>query len=402
MALASNRLWRIRDGEFDTPMLTLADFEESDSIMGSPAITRLLSPADQDEEFYLAQLCIGLAQLCTQVCGILDLHFSILPESTSPLQSNDETGNTSPLFYAKLQAPPMDRVYALDQNLHAWFHSRPQSCVYEPVGSKSRIIYNAFVNLVYLAMVSTLYRPLLRRNLLVDFVEYRMLAQRRVQMTTTELARISRDLHGLQLARLAPFAAAMFVMPAVIICSGQLRSSDKPDPRPIFDSIMSCLAVMNDIREGYAPTDMVVTYCLDIMRRSNILAQIDKVSGRVTGLSYGDAVHKSNTPLPSIEDHGRPGDGSDVSGNSVLAGPNSLETGLESGQEHQAGTPNRPHPESEQASRGGGLPQPFGSELYFQTGDADAHNPFNMPFSWDLLPSVDDDWLAVFEADVGP
>ena len=399
LALALNRPWRIRDGEYDTPMLTLADFEVSEAVADNPETTRENPVADGKEEVKLAQMCIAMAQLCTKIGDILTLHFSILPEEDSPLQSNDGTGNTSTLLFAKTQANRIDRVLACDQKLQAWFQSRPSSCVYSPAGSSSCVVHGAFLNLVFFSIVSALHRPLLRPNVLADFVEYRMLSQRRVQNAATEITKISRDLHSHGLARCLPAAAAMFQLPAIIILLRELRSPNNREPREIFTSILSCINVVDDIRELHVGADLAMFFSFDLLRRSNIVPQIDKDSKRVIGLCYGSDVHTSNCPLPDGGTCTVSEENSNMS-RPPFDGGSYTEICVGNVLDHQPFAPNSSYPESQRITYDADLPQQFNSEMHSPTGEADADNSSNMLINWNLLPSSDDWWLEPFQPDV--
>lgn len=117
LALAMNRPWRIRDGEFDTPMLSLDDFEISEATLDTLEVKTHSFVADAKEQANLAQMCIAMAQLCTKVGDILILHFSILPEENTSVQLNDATGLTSTLLFAKTQVSQIDQIQACDRDL---------------------------------------------------------------------------------------------------------------------------------------------------------------------------------------------------------------------------------------------------------------------------------------------
>ena len=118
-ALASNRPWRIRDEEFDTPMLTLDDFDIDESeARYSQNDHCSMCRADKEEEMRLAQLSIGLAELCIQVGDILSIHFSVLPEedASPPTQPPDETGLTTTLFFPGLTSRNLTKYWRAIEN----------------------------------------------------------------------------------------------------------------------------------------------------------------------------------------------------------------------------------------------------------------------------------------------
>jgi hypothetical protein len=278
-----NRPWRIRDEDFDTPMLTLADFD-LDVDQGD---------ADRQDATSLAQVTVSLAQLCTQISDLLDIHFSTLPEegSSPPSHPPDGTGHTTTLYFAKSQIKQIDGVVACDRKLQSWFKNRPLACIYSPNGSSSLILNRAFVNLVFFSLVSALHRPLLRANFLGDFVEYQMLSERRVREAALETCRMSAHLHELGLGQFYPGAGALLQVPAVIFFLRELRS---PNARPcgeILSSIQACIDIVEDVKERHIGAQIGLIIALGLLRRSNVAVQTDPRTGRVVKLTHLGSNH---------------------------------------------------------------------------------------------------------------
>ena len=394
-ALVLNRPWRIRDGEYDTPMLTLADFEINEAPSDDLEMTTHSPVEGGMEEVKLAQVNIAMAQLCTMIGDVLNLHFSILPEEDASLQSNDGTGNTSTLLFARRQANQIDRVQAYDQKLQAWSRDRPSSCVYSPTGSSSSIVHVAFLNHVFFSIVSALHRPLLRPNALADFVEYQMLSQRRVQNAAIEITKMSRDLHSHGLARYLPAAAAFFQLPAIIIFLRELRSPNNQEPRDIFDSILSCINVVDDIMELHVGADLAMSFSLDLLKRSDILPRTDQDSKRIIGLCYGSHMHRSNDPSPNCGTCYVSEENSNIS-RPLFHGGSDTENALG----RQIFAPNPSDPGSRSFIFDAGLPPPFNSEMHFPTSEENPDNFSNMLINWKLMPSMDDWYLGTFQPDL--
>jgi hypothetical protein len=283
LALAMNRPWRIRDEDFDTPMLTLADFD-LDVDQGD---------ADRQDATSLAHVTVSLAQLCTQISDLLDIHFSTLPEegSSPPSHPPDGTGHTTTLYFAKSQIKHIDGVVACDRKLQSWFKNRPLACIYSPNGSSSLVLNRAFVNLVFFSLVSALHRPLLRANFLGDFVEYQMLSERRVREAALETCRMSAHLHELGLGQFYPGAGALLQVPAVIFFLRELRS---PNARPcgeILSSIQACIDIVEDVKERHIGAQIGLIIALGLLRRSNVAVQTDPRTGRVVKLTHPGSNH---------------------------------------------------------------------------------------------------------------
>ena len=306
LALAMNRPWRIRDEDFDIPMLTLADFDidvGEGQHQSPPDSERPPLNADQQDATSLAQVTISLAQLCTQISDILSIQFSMLPEEGSALPSHppDPTGLTTTLFFAKSQVKQINGIVACDQRLQSWFNNRPLACIYSPNGSNSLVLNRAFVNLVYFSLVSALHRPLLCANFLGDFVEYQMLSERRVQNAALETSRMSGDLHKLGLGQFYSGAAALLQVPAVIFFLRELQSPNARPSGEILSSIQACIDAVEDVKERQIGAQIGLFIALGLLRRSNLAVQTDPRTGRVVKLSHSGNMAALNHSLNNLE-----------------------------------------------------------------------------------------------------
>lgn len=385
-----NRPLRIRDEEFDTPMLTMDDFETDiygsapvEAVDGSPV------PVDTATAEEHARMSISLAKLCTGIGEILHLHYSMLPEEGAPSTLHDQTGHTSTLFFARNGVRQVESIHRCDQRLQEWFRDRPSTCVYSTVGQRSFVFHRAFLNLVYFSMVSTLHRPLLRPSALGDFAEYRMLSERRVQNAALEVCRMSHDMRTLGLARFYPGAGSLLQLPAVIILLRELRSPHGRRAEEVFPSILSCINVVEDIRERQIGGQIAMFLGYDLLRRANIAVQWDKQTSRAVGLCYRDGI--SLSPSSCLQRNGPHGATKvDLLQASAAGEATSASSGLEVGPEQQTFTLECDHavggPQNERS-----IPQPGVREGLYPAADADFDAIFGGFANWNTL-SISDDW----------
>ena len=397
LALAMNRPWRIRDEDFDTPMLTLADFEIGESEKHHPETAEGLPvTANREEDVKLAQMSINLAHLCTWIGDILDIHFSILPEETAPLpsRSQDTTGLTSTLLFARSQVMQFDRIMACDRKLQVWYQNRPSTCIYSPVGSNACVVNGAFLNLVFFSMVSALHRPLLRSSMLVDFVEYRMWSQRKVQNAAMETSRMSRDLHQLGLGRFYPGAGALLQLPAILVFLRELRTPSSRRPNEIFSSILPCINVVEDVKERHIGARIAMCLGVDLLQKSNIVLHIDNDTKRIIGLCHRNSMPAPDPPLQNDEAHKAAGE--NLTPRKSTDGPvtkNDAENILE-----QSFLATDSAYLSQEGTQDSIILQRSDLEIQFPAGEGDPENPVSSlnPFSslvdWDPLQFADYLW----------
>ncbi|CAH0035510.1 unnamed protein product [Clonostachys rhizophaga] len=168
LCLAVRRPPRIRDGEFDVPMLTIDDFENSlqrptDEVLkllGESGLTTL----DADGRKGVALICVELAKLCICIGHVLTTQYSILGSPFGGSQSFTQTA-TVPQFSEK-QALDLAKC---EGELEDWLRNRQTICQYSPPmrGSTAsnnccdRItrLHQALLHMIYLNTIGALHRP---------------------------------------------------------------------------------------------------------------------------------------------------------------------------------------------------------------------------------------------------
>ncbi len=300
LALAMSRPLRIRESEFNTPMLTLDDFDLGDYAAGQlndPVLTT-------DCQTALAELCIEMARLCMEIGAVVDLHFSLLPSNDQMQATKDHTGRTTTILFPKFDAGKLKSVLFHDQKLRDWFDSRCPSAMFQsPVPTDNRSsssalsVHQAFLHICFCSAMSALHRPLVdrRSNSANDagFSEYRTLSVMRIEEAGIEMAAMNRGLHDLDLAGFLPPTAATLELPIIITHVKRLQKSSRVVLQSL-ESIFYCLKVLEKIQELYIGVDMVMAFVMDILRRGDIVLETGS-NGEMTTLGYqGDSYSITN------------------------------------------------------------------------------------------------------------
>ncbi|KAK7215967.1 hypothetical protein V2G26_003970 [Clonostachys chloroleuca] len=168
LCLTVRRPPRIRDEEFDVPMLTIDDFENSlqrptDEVLkllGESGLTML----DAEGRKGVALICVELAKLCICIGHVLTTLYSILGSPVGGSQSFTQTA-TVPQFSEK-QAIDLAKC---EDELEDWLRNRQMICQYSPPmrGSTTsnnwcdRItrLHQALLHIIYLNTIGALHRP---------------------------------------------------------------------------------------------------------------------------------------------------------------------------------------------------------------------------------------------------
>lgn len=223
LGLVLGRPMRLREGEYDTPMLTISDFqvdkldtEHANNSPDEPVMT-------EEEQISVAEMSISMAKLCVLIEPILSLHFSVLPSDESPEYACHRKNRTIPLHFFRSSSMNVSLrdVERCDQGLQTWLSHLPPPCQYQhptEQGARSNLptIHAASLQLAFSAIVSALHRPLLHAKSLQWFPEYRLLSQRRFHDAADNISRVCRDLSSHGLDRYMMAIALMIQLPTII------------------------------------------------------------------------------------------------------------------------------------------------------------------------------------------
>jgi hypothetical protein len=173
VALGMRRPTRIKSEDFDVPPLTEDDFElealpEDNQLLGGPTGAECALVRDVNMQRELALMCIHKARLCMLIGDMLRVQYSVLSRSgVGP----DNTTKSTHMLLPKKNPENMDRVLAVDRDLHDWFTSLPEPCQYRPLdaasitdANKAIAVQRNLLHMIYHTTVSALHRPLFRKR----------------------------------------------------------------------------------------------------------------------------------------------------------------------------------------------------------------------------------------------
>ncbi len=213
VALGMRRPTRIKDEDFDVPMLEEADFE----IEALPDENKVLGPEcalvrDLGMQRQLATLCVEKAKLCLCVSHTLKVQYSVLNRDN--IRPENTTASTMMLFPNKT-LNNVERVQAVDLELTTWVNNLPHSCQYRPLmsvdiedGNSTVAVQRNLLHMVYQTTVSALHRPqfLPASPLHTPPVSRQVqeMSRTRVRDAATHITQMAAELHHLGLERYLP------------------------------------------------------------------------------------------------------------------------------------------------------------------------------------------------------
>ncbi|KAB2569611.1 C6 transcription factor [Lasiodiplodia theobromae] len=274
IALGMRRPTRIKDEDYDVPLLTLDDFEIAavpDSISCIPA--DCVVARDVALQRQLAVCCIQKAKLCLCISHVLSKQYCVLNNNQGLL--NDRT--TMMLLPKKLD-PQKSDVKHCDAELKKWKDELPDEAKYEEASSGNRSIdlHKSLLHMVFYTTLSALHRPQVLPSAPVngcpeqDANGVLESSRRHVRTAATAITGIAQKLDSLDLVRFLPTTGVTVLLPAIIIHLLDIKSPDEETRRSSLRGFCQCMQVMGKLRDLYAAADYSTAFLEAAIRKAGI------------------------------------------------------------------------------------------------------------------------------------
>jgi hypothetical protein len=286
VALGMRRPTRVKDEDYDVPMLTEEDFEIgplSDNITIIPRDCTLVR--DVESQRQLAQMCIAKAKLCLCISHVLTAQYSVLVKAQGMQGQEGNTRSSVMLFPKKLDQT--DEVKRCDEELSTWIEELPECCHYsDELGSGNSgppvFVQRSLLHMVYFTTLSALHRPQVLPSASSaqpdKCRELQDLSRKKVREASKEITRISRDLHQRGLEKYLPTTGVTVLLPAIIIHLLDIKANNDEARQAAMDGFCQCMLVLEKLRDNYASADFATQFLEAAIRK----ADIDVVMGNST------------------------------------------------------------------------------------------------------------------------
>jgi hypothetical protein len=286
VALGMRRPTRVKDEDYDVPMLTEEDFEIgplSDNITIIPRDCTLVREVESQRQ--LAQMCIAKAKLCLCISHVLTAQYSVLVKAQGMQGQEGNTRSSVMLFPKKLDQT--DEVKRCDEELSTWIEELPECCHYsDELGSGNSgppvFVQRSLLHMVYFTTLSALHRPQVLPSASSaqpdKCRELQDLSRKKVREASKEITRISRDLHQRGLEKYLPTTGVTVLLPAIIIHLLDIKANNDEARQAAMDGFCQCMLVLEKLRDNYASADFATQFLEAAIRK----ADIDVVMGNST------------------------------------------------------------------------------------------------------------------------
>ncbi|OBR11795.1 Fungal specific transcription factor domain-containing protein [Colletotrichum higginsianum IMI 349063] len=309
IALGMRRPTRIKDEDFDVPMLQESDFElevlpEENKVV--PAESMLLRDVSMQRE--LAALCISKAQLCICISHMLKAQYSVLIRDK---MRPENTVNSTMMLFPNKKLDNVESVTSVDLELMAWADTLPAICQYRPLtpldvknGRSTVAVQRTLLHMVYYTTISALHRPQFLPSSPIHAPttsrQVQEMSRLRVRDAAMHVTRMAAELHQLRLERFLPTTGVTVILPAMIIHLLEMKNPVSQSRDRATRGFRQCMRVMEKLREIYAAADYATGFLDAALRKAAIDINLQQTAAPMTqqNLKLAEPTFGAQTPPP--------------------------------------------------------------------------------------------------------
>jgi len=279
IALGMRRPTRIKDEDFDVPMLEEDDFEIGvlpDENQLLPAECTLMRDVNMQHE--LAVMCVAKAKLCICINHMLKAQYSVLNRE---LVRPENTTNSTMMLLPNKSLDNFEKVHRVDMELMTWYANLPEACHYRPLspqdikdGRATVAVQRNLLHMVYHTTVSALHRPqfLSSSPQGTPYVSRQVqdMSRMRVRDAANQITQMVAELHRLRLERYLPTSGVTVILPAMIIHLLEMKSPVQEARDKATKGFKQCMRVMEKLRDIYAAADFATGFLDAALRKAAI------------------------------------------------------------------------------------------------------------------------------------
>lgn len=307
IALGMRRPMRIKDEDFDVPMLEESDFEIqalADNINVIPADCTVIRDIGMQQE--LATLCIYKAKLCICISRMLKVQYSVLIRDT---MKPENTTNSTMMLFPNKQFDNVESVNSVDMELLSWAESLPPTCQYRTLtpydverGRSSLAVHRHLLHMIYYTTISALHRPQFLPSSPAQVPtasrQVQEMSRVRVRDAAMHITRMAAELNHLQLERYLPTMGVTVILPAMIIHLLEMKSPNIEAQDRATRGFRHCMRVMERLRKIYAAADYATGFLDAALRKAGIDISANVAPATVNMMNTLNVQYSTRTPPP--------------------------------------------------------------------------------------------------------
>lgn len=295
IGLGMSRLIRIKDEDFDVPMLEEGDFDIdvlADNTIISPEDCPMLYDVGMQQE--LAEMCVQKAKLYVLVGHVL--------QTVQSFQIATKNGSHSVASIIEGNLVTFDRVY---RKLLAWASALPPSSHYRKLerqdiehGRIPVAMQRTLLHMLYQTTVGKVYHPLIRPargpqttsgDEFPAVQGVSLEARQKCKGAAAEITRMVGELHELGLDRFFPTTGVTVIMPAMLMHLQEIASTEANVRETAHRGFETCMKVLYTLKETYAAAEYAAIFMDNVIKNKPGLERT--ASGTITASNRAQGPH---------------------------------------------------------------------------------------------------------------
>lgn len=279
IALGMRRPTRIKDEDFDVPMLEEGDFEIgplADDVQVINHDCTLVRDVLMQQQ--LASMCVAKAKLCLCISQMLKAQYSVLVRDA---ERAENTTNSTMMLHPKKQLDNLETVTECDLSLMAWAEQLPACCQYRALtaldgkdGYKTIAIQRNLLHMVYYTTISALHRPQFLHaspmHAPTTSRQAQEMSRMKVRDAASQITRMAAEMHHLRIEKYLPTTGVTVILPAMIIHLLEMKNPLTHAREKAVRGFRQCMKVMEKLRDIYAAADYAVAFLDAALRKAAI------------------------------------------------------------------------------------------------------------------------------------
>lgn len=307
IGLGMSRLIRIKDDDFDIPMLEESDFEIGtldDNLLIMPEDCPMMYDIEMQQA--LAGMCIQKARLYVLIGHVLQAVQSFMAAVTNRT-----------IAVPTMITDHLEDFEKVHRELSAWAAALPPTCHYRNLqpsdieaGRTPVAMQRSLLHMLYQTTIGKVYHPLIRpprattteagRAEQVIEQHITTVARQKCREAAAEITRMAGEMHALELDQYFPTTGVTVIMPAMLIHLQGVSDPEEATREQSQRGFDICMSVLNTLRGTYAAAEYAAIFMDNVIRNKPLTGAMN--SGLAANRSSGHAGSGSGSGSGSGQD----------------------------------------------------------------------------------------------------
>ncbi|KAH6994674.1 fungal-specific transcription factor domain-containing protein [Fusarium venenatum] len=271
LSLGMDRPTRIKEQDFNVPMLEVADLESNVLIKRHSLLQHgQVGPFDKTKELESAELCVKKTRLSVLINQILELQ--------AEAKSQQDEGEPVPAN----NTHNLKSLHAVNASLRSWKRALPRSCYYRPLvgrngefGGRPVDVRRHLLHMIYYTALYTLHKPQSLPSSLHQFTGRNVSQSQEVSKSvvlesTDNITRLAAELNQHNMDCNLPVGAMTAVYPAISMHVLNMKSQSKEVRDRGLVGFRLCIRILNKMQTLYSAAEVTVSFLENVVSNASL------------------------------------------------------------------------------------------------------------------------------------